>query len=730
MALTVTISGGADIDQGQQRNLAAVVVDANGNTPAGTLQYVWTASRGSFIGDTTGAAVVYEADFTDETNVIVMITCAVTRAADATPTVAGGSLTAMHELGITGQDLNMFINPTMDTLEDQRVDIYTAPNGLAVGSDDLIAANTQITRIEWRDDNNDLFLRRTGSGSLADYWTSNTGKGLYLIFQDGVVYQLGTPGQSGLAWSRWDIDDTTQQAKLLAIDANDMLLVGIADANTIGLAEDTGTGNASFIAAAPPVEYGSFQQLSELVSAEFGRAEIAVGVQDSDDALETIARRAGAAILARFLENLGASDKLDYDTALRNLPTIPALRDAAATYALIQSLLNYNDLQNRPTIPAAQVNADWDAVSGLAQILNKPTIPIDTTLWKGNYAVSTAYGAGTIVIHNGMVILFKSAVADTNTETNPLDITGAEQLDIGSPNDLVAVTFTQSTKVLSLFKRDGLSIDNTLSFQTQTEADALYAALNHNHDSAYAGLSHEHDSRYYQESEVDTLLGNKSDTTHTHDGRYYQESEVDTLLGGKSDSGHTHDGRYFTETEMNNLLAGKSDTGHTHDDRYFTETEVTTALAGKANTNHGTHLTDATLIAALQGLDSDEEEDAREALQIYVEEDWNPTITLSGTVNTSNVDFTSAQIFSIGNLVYTILDISVSATPMQPGHFRSIDLPTNFTIPASNNDLHWVYHNTGTRFVAIERIDNNTFRFNAQNISVGNQTLIMIWRKG
>ena len=36
---------------------------------------------------------------------------------------------------------------------------------------------------------------------------------------------------------------------------------------------------------------------------------------------------------------------------------------------------SYNDLTDKPTIPAAQVNADWNASSGVAQILNKPTIP-------------------------------------------------------------------------------------------------------------------------------------------------------------------------------------------------------------------------------------------------------------------------------------------------------------------------------------------------------------------
>ena len=36
---------------------------------------------------------------------------------------------------------------------------------------------------------------------------------------------------------------------------------------------------------------------------------------------------------------------------------------------------DYNDLDNLPTIPSAQVNSDWNATSGKAQILNKPSIP-------------------------------------------------------------------------------------------------------------------------------------------------------------------------------------------------------------------------------------------------------------------------------------------------------------------------------------------------------------------
>lgn len=46
----------------------------------------------------------------------------------------------------------------------------------------------------------------------------------------------------------------------------------------------------------------------------------------------------------------------------------PALSTVATTGA-------YADLSGKPAIPAAQVNSDWSAVSGVAQILNKPTIP-------------------------------------------------------------------------------------------------------------------------------------------------------------------------------------------------------------------------------------------------------------------------------------------------------------------------------------------------------------------
>lgn len=47
----------------------------------------------------------------------------------------------------------------------------------------------------------------------------------------------------------------------------------------------------------------------------------------------------------------------------------------APVLAAVATSGSYNDLTERPVIPAAQVNSDWNATTGVAQILNKPTIP-------------------------------------------------------------------------------------------------------------------------------------------------------------------------------------------------------------------------------------------------------------------------------------------------------------------------------------------------------------------
>lgn len=51
-------------------------------------------------------------------------------------------------------------------------------------------------------------------------------------------------------------------------------------------------------------------------------------------------------------------------TAIASKPTFAAVATSGA----------YSDLSGKPTIPAAQVNSDWNATTGVAQILNKPSV--------------------------------------------------------------------------------------------------------------------------------------------------------------------------------------------------------------------------------------------------------------------------------------------------------------------------------------------------------------------
>ena len=74
----------------------------------------------------------------------------------------------------------------------------------------------------------------------------------------------------------------------------------------------------------------------------------------------------------------------DVDTELSTESINPVqnkvITSAFNNLATVASSGSYNDLSDKPSIPDFQVNADWNATSGKAQILNKPTIPAAVTV--------------------------------------------------------------------------------------------------------------------------------------------------------------------------------------------------------------------------------------------------------------------------------------------------------------------------------------------------------------
>lgn len=80
---------------------------------------------------------------------------------------------------------------------------------------------------------------------------------------------------------------------------------------------------------------------------------------------------------------------------------------------------SYNDLTNKPIIPAAQVNSDWSAVGTVTEILNKPVIPAQPSI------VLTAPGNSTLTYNqsNGQFTYTPpdlSAYLTTYTESDPI----------------------------------------------------------------------------------------------------------------------------------------------------------------------------------------------------------------------------------------------------------------------------------------------------------------------
>lgn len=93
------------------------------------------------------------------------------------------------------------------------------------------------------------------------------------------------------------------------------------------------------------------------------------------------------------------------------------------TLATVATSGSYNDLSNKPTIPAAQVNSDWNAASGVAQILNKPTLA--TVATSGSYndlsnrpTIPTVNNATLTIQKNGSNVATFTANSSTNTTAN------------------------------------------------------------------------------------------------------------------------------------------------------------------------------------------------------------------------------------------------------------------------------------------------------------------------
>lgn len=111
-----------------------------------------------------------------------------------------------------------------------------------------------------------------------------------------------------------------------------------------------------------------------------------------------------------------------------------------ASLATVATSGDYRDLSNKPTIPAAQVNSDWNASSGVAEILNKPTIP--TAASDISYdTTTTGMGAGDVqsALDNEYSLIDAVAVQTINLDRDKQDkLTAGSNISIAADNTISA----------------------------------------------------------------------------------------------------------------------------------------------------------------------------------------------------------------------------------------------------------------------------------------------------
>lgn len=170
----------------------------------------------------------------------------------------------------------------------------------------------------------------------------------YMFSSDGIPTRITGEGGSGTT----DYDELTNKP---SIEGNELVGdssledIGVIDAIEEALEDYTPTSDLAEVAFS-----GDYEDL-----------ENTPAIPTVNNATLTIQKEGSS--IGTFTANS------DMDTTVNVVetdPTVPswAKQSTKPTYS-------YSEITDKPTIPAAQVNSDWNANSGVAEILNKPTIP-------------------------------------------------------------------------------------------------------------------------------------------------------------------------------------------------------------------------------------------------------------------------------------------------------------------------------------------------------------------
>jgi len=200
----------------------------------------------------------------------------------------------------------------------------------------------------------------------------------------------------------------------------------------------------------------------------------------------------------------GGGGSVSWGSILGTLSNQTDLQNALNLKADISSLAtvatsgDYNDLLNLPVIPAAQVNSDWNAVSGVAEILNKPTsFPPSGNAGGdllGTYPNPTVHNihgvdmlSGTpstddVWVYGGLPAKWRHEHLGADQVNNTSNVTGGSVKDALDHLNTTKVETTRSISTTSPLSGGGdLSANRTLSIaQATTSTDGYLSSTDWN----------------------------------------------------------------------------------------------------------------------------------------------------------------------------------------------------------------------------------------------------------
>ena len=204
---------------------------------------------------------------------------------------------------------------------------------------------------------------------------------------------------------------------------------------------------------------------------------------------------------------------------------------------------NYNDLTDKPNIPSInglateeyvdeKVNGiTVDSIGAMPNTTAIPTVPTNVSAFTNDAGYLTehqslnGYATETYVDAQIDAIVIPDSLSDLTTDTTHRVVTDAEKAAwnaksnfSGNYNDLINKPTSPSIA--------GLATEIYVDEAVSAKADA----------------GHNHNNVYYTETEIDSLLADKANSSHTH--TIVNVSGLQNALNGKSDSTHNHNSSY------------------------------------------------------------------------------------------------------------------------------------------------------------------------------------------